>query len=116
MSTPTNLEECFQQLEKILSEEDRQMFIEEDKTGEDMTIRFHSGLGRWIRNNWGLWAQSGPLYEQMKTLGLEHPDDMSGVILTSYWRSLHGRPLGIKQQVEKHQAYWKRIRTCYEGS
>lgn len=109
MNIPSSLEECFLQLEKAFSSEERQLFMEENESGEGDVFQFHSGLGRWIRNHWGLWKQEGPLYEQLKVLGLEHADDMSSLILTSFWRSLHGRPLGVKQQVEKHQAYWKRV-------
>jgi hypothetical protein len=68
-------------------------------------IEYHHGLGTWIRNSWGLWSQ-GPLYWHFQLMGLEHPDDMSGVILTSFWRHLHDRPLDVEGQVRKYQLYW----------
>jgi hypothetical protein len=40
-------------------------------------------------------------------MGLEHPDDMSSVILTSLWRTLHGEPLRVDEQVKGYQAYWR---------
>jgi hypothetical protein len=32
---------------------------------------------------------------------------MSGTILTSLWRRLHGQPLRVEEQVVKYQEYWR---------
>src|SRR5437764_8049632 len=52
---PKDLENCYVELEKMLPEN----IIKEMKEGteEDM-IKFHHGLGTWLRNNWGLWGGS----------------------------------------------------------
>lgn len=100
---PRTLEECFVVLTKNLAPED----IERMRSGpEDDMVLYHHGLGTWIRNSWGLWKQ-GPLYQYFYRMGLRHPDDMSGVILTSFWRYLHARPLGVQEQVRSAQAYWR---------
>ena len=44
---PKTKEECFAQLDAMLSDEDKN----ELKNSEDV-IRFHFSLGMWIRNNW----------------------------------------------------------------
>lgn len=102
---PNNLEECFQALHKIAYDKD----IEEIKSRpeEDM-VEFHHTLGRWMRNNWGLWS-GGPLKDYFEKLGLWHPDDCSGLILTSFHRYLMKVPLDIEGQVAKYKEYWKQI-------
>jgi hypothetical protein len=75
-------------------------------TEEDM-IQYHFGLGMWMRNNWGLWGGSR-LSEYFNGIGIHHPDDMSGIILDSYWRKLHGKPIDLEGQVKYYEEYWRR--------
>ncbi len=65
----------------------------------------HFGVGMWMRNNWGLWG-GGPLARHFNDLGITHADDMSGIILKSYWLHLHGCPLRLEDQVGYYQGYW----------
>ncbi len=103
---PTNLSECFEQLNKILSEApDGDWFKEAE---EDEAIeQSHHGLGTWIRNNWGLWEDSGDLHKYFHRLGLNHPDDMSGVILKSYHRHLNDKDLELDGQIKYYAEFWK---------
>ena len=71
---------------------------------EDM-IQYHHGLGRWIRNNWELWAGSR-LAKYFNDIGINHPDDMSGIILDSYWRQLNEKPIKLDEQIKYYQEYW----------
>ncbi len=103
---PTDLEECFKELSKMLPAPE----VEKMKNGpEKDMINHHFGLGRWMRNNWGLWSQSR-LQEYFHKLGLRHPDDMSSVILTSFWRHLNNQPLKVEEQVAYYQEYWKKMK------
>ena len=96
---PTDLEDCFTALDALLSPED----IQTMKTGsEDDMIQYHFGLGMWIRNNWGLWGGSR-LAKWFNNIGINHPDDMSGIILHSYWRYLNSRPIELDEQVSDYQ-------------
>ena len=60
----------------------------------------HHSVGRWIRNQWGLW-QGSPLKEYFLELGVEHPDDMSGIIIRCFHRHLNGKPLDIENEAER---------------
>lgn len=103
---PTDLEDCFKELKKMLPAD----LVEKMKSApEKKMIKYHFGLGRWMRNNWGLWSQSR-LREYFKKLGLAHPDDMSSVILKSFWRHLNKKPLKVGEQVKYYQEYWKKIK------
>jgi len=84
---PKNLEECFIQLDKILKKIDKKEMVEL-KNSFGM-YKYHLGIGMWIRNNWGLWGGSR-LEQYFKSNGVQHPDDMSGIILTHYYDWLHG--------------------------
>ena len=64
------------------------------------------GLGMWIRNNWGLWKRK-KLADYFNTIGVYHPDDMSGIILTSYYRELNGENWKVDNQVENYKLFWK---------
>lgn len=104
---PTKLSECFEQLNTILSEApDGDWFKDADE--DDAIAQSHHGLGTWIRNNWGLWEENSELHSYFKKLGLKHPDDMSGVILTSYHRHLNGKELGLDEQVRYYIDFWKK--------
>jgi len=56
----------------------------------DDMIRYHHGLGTWIRNNWGLWGGSR-LQKYFSDKGITHPDEMSSVVLFHYHDWLNGK-------------------------
>jgi len=104
MKVPGTIEECFAELEKLLDEEE----LEEFKKAEESELAlYHFGLGMWIRNNWGLWLDS-PLAQYFKSIGVQHPDDMSAIILTSFHRHLNGKDLRLDEQVKYYQEYWEK--------
>ena len=103
---PKDLDDCFVELKKIFSKEE----LEKIKGGaEDQMIRYHHGLGMWLRNNWGLWKGSR-LSKWFNEKGIRHPDDMSGIILDSFWRHLHNKPIKLDEQVKHYQDYWTKAR------
>ena len=102
-SLPRTLDECL----VVLAKKTPAHTLEQMRRAPEADmVLYHHGLGTWMRNNWGLWAR-GPLYWHFYALGLEHPDDMSGVILDSFWRYLREEPLQVEEQVEKYQSYWR---------
>lgn len=104
---PAKLFECFELLDEMLKNSpDLEWF---KTTSEDEVIaESHHGLGSWIRNNWGLANKKGELYEYFKKLGLKHPDDMSGVILTSYHRQVSGAKINLSSQVRECINFWNK--------
>lgn len=62
-------------------------------------------IGLTMRNRWGLWAGS-ELAQWFNALGIGHPDDMSGIILHSYWRRLNGYPIELSKQVSFYRSWW----------
>lgn len=102
---PTNLDECIQACYQIATDEDLEDI--RARPEEDM-IEFHHTIGRWMRNEWGLWT-GGPLKDYFLNLGLWHPDDMSSLILKSFCRYVKSYPLKIEEQVEFYKRYWSKL-------
>lgn len=92
---PTTLAEAHAELERTLSAEELAKI--DAMESEDGMIRYHMGLGAGIRNSWGLWA-GGPLAKHMQELGFTHPDDMSGVILETFWCKRHGKDFRLAER------------------
>ena len=101
---PVNLEEAVLQLTKILPDTTQQKIF--SMTEDEFLGGSHFGLGMWIRNNWRLW-RGGKLANEFKSKGIFHPDDMSGIILTCYYRQLHTQDWKLNEQITFYQNYWK---------
>lgn len=91
---PKDLEDCMQQLDSMLSAEDKAYIQKEGAAA------VHFSLGMWMRNNWGLWGGSR-LQTYFLDNGLQHPDDMSGVILDCYVKHLRGEEVNYKRMLRK---------------
>ncbi len=85
---PKDLGECFVELDRLLKDVDKKEM--QSLTKRDDMIKYHMGLGMWMRNNWGLWGGSR-LQKYFTDKGVTHPDDMSSVVLFYYHDWLNGR-------------------------
>ncbi|MFH1876715.1 MAG: DUF6794 domain-containing protein [Candidatus Omnitrophota bacterium] len=107
---PKDLEDCFKELRTMLAP----ALIEEMKSGTESDMnKYHRSLGMWLRNNWGLWSDSR-LKKYFNDIGIHHPDDMSGIILTSFWRHLNNKPIQLQDQISYYRQYWKDMETDKE--
>lgn len=97
---PADLGESMLELDKILSEADKAEF--RSLPNRDETVKYHFGLGMWLRNNWHLWGGSR-LQKYFFDLGVIHPDDMSGIILEHYYDWLKGDTGSWKKWEEKRR-------------
>ncbi len=104
MSRPTTLDEAMQALMETLSVENQ---VELTRMKEEDLIRTHHGLGRWIRNNWGLWEDS-ELFWHMQSLGFTHPDDMSSSIIHEFWSRMNNLPSKLQEQIARYKEYWSK--------
>ena len=75
---PTNLKEAINEIDKIISEEDKEYLLEHG------ALSVHNSLGRWIRNEWKLWEDASELKCNMIKLGFIHPDDISNFIIEEF--------------------------------
>ncbi|MBX7223249.1 MAG: hypothetical protein K1Y36_25270 [Blastocatellia bacterium] len=69
-------------------------------TEKDM-LRYQPTIGTWMQNNWGGKCQGFATYGVSRSLNHElhsilHPDDVTGIVLQSFWRHLHRQPIHLK--------------------
>jgi len=105
---PATLDAAMVELEKLLGRSGVVEFKKKDP------IHFHHGLGTSLRNCWGLWAGGSALGKWFNQKGIQHPDDMSGIILTSFHRRLHKKPIDLDAQIKSYKDYWKKRQDDYE--
>jgi hypothetical protein len=108
MAKPTTIDECMIAFNEILSPEDQ---IEILKMEEEDLVSLHHGLGRWIRNNWGLWdeidtSSSNTLLRHMTGMGFQHPDDMSQTLIEEYWARMLNKPSKIQEKIAHYTEFW----------
>ncbi|QIA08837.1 DUF6794 domain-containing protein [Draconibacterium halophilum] len=101
---PKDLNDCFIQIDGFWNDSIKTKV--QSWTENEFCGNAHLGFGMWMRNNWGLWSGSR-LQVYFKDKGIYHPDDMSGIILTSYHRYLTGKDVELKKQIKEYKAYWK---------
>jgi hypothetical protein len=102
---PIDLNDCFKQMDSFWADSIKLQIRE--MTEDEFTAKAHFGIGMWLRNNWRLWGDSR-LSKYFNDLGILHPDDMSGIILTSYHRYLLGQDIKLEEQVSYYKEYWKK--------
>jgi hypothetical protein len=99
---PKDIKECHSELDKLIPKS----MIRDMKNGSlDNMATYHHGLGTWIRNNWGLWNVSR-LKKYLERQGFIHPDDMSKIILDTYWCHLNSKCWDYSEYVEYYKLYW----------
>lgn len=100
---PKNIEECFTELDKLLKPKDIKAL--KSLKEEEVISNYHHGLGTYLRNNWYLWGGSR-LSNYFKNLGIFHPDDISSIILRSYYRYLNQQEIKLDKQIKYYKDYW----------
>lgn len=103
---PKDLKDCFKKIDSFWNDSTKATV--KQWTEDEFIVKAHFGFGMWMRNNWQLWGGSR-LSKYFNNMGIFHPDDMSGIILTSYHRYLIGIDLNLEEQIKYYQDYWKKV-------
>jgi len=104
---PTDLNDCFKQLDSMFADSIKSKI--KVLTEDEFVGKYHFGFGMWMRNNWGLWKGS-ILSKYFNSIGIYHPDDMTGIIFDSYHRQLTGQAIRLTEQVKYYQDYWEKAK------
>jgi hypothetical protein len=107
---PYNLYEAIGALSLMHHESTKQKII--SMTEHEFTVNSHFGLGLWIRNNWGLW-QGSKLKDYFNSIGVFHPDEMSSIILTSYYRKHRDKDWDIDRYLKYYEDRWNEQKHFY---
>ena len=97
---PKNLTECIQMLDHILKKEDKEKA--KTLTESEFLIETYFGTGMGIRNEW-IRSGNPELVKFFLEEGVKHPDDMSAMILTSYYRHLLRKEIDFEGQISAHK-------------
>ena len=97
---PKNLTECIQMLDHIFKKEDKEKA--KTLTESEFLIETYFGTGMGIRNEW-IRSGNPELVKFFLDEGVKHPDDMSAMILTSYYRHLLGKEIDLEGQISVHK-------------
>jgi hypothetical protein len=103
MQQPKTLKEAIKLLPTLLPKSDLTIF---ENMQEEELYKFHHGLGRWLRNQWGLWSGSD-LQKEFIRLGINHADDMSSIIIILTHRKLNNKEAKLEILVEHYKHYWE---------
>lgn len=103
-AVPNTLDEAFAALDAMLTPPVREEFKKLPE--QEATVRAHMSVGLYIRNEWFRHGGSR-LPGYLHKLGARALDDMSDMVLTSYWRWLNGQPIRIEEQGACYQRWWK---------
>jgi hypothetical protein len=100
---PTTLEEAL----KVLKEAMTPLEITETKKLESSELHF--SLGMYLRNQWSLWDTKSKLNTWFyDTYGINHADDVSGIILECLLNDFNGKPRRDKILAKRFIAHWKK--------
>ncbi|MBI9056032.1 MAG: hypothetical protein JEY96_19805 [Bacteroidales bacterium] len=105
---PVDLNEALLYLECNWNESDKESFSK--MTEREASANYHFGTGMSIRNSWGLWNGDTEIVKYFHSLGIYHPDDISGIIITSFHRYLNKKELKLDDQVNYYKTYWKNLK------
>lgn len=60
-----------------------------------------------MRNAWGLWGGS-ELAQWFYERQIYHADDMSGIIVDSYHKTLVNEPINLDEQIKRYHKHWEK--------
>jgi hypothetical protein len=92
---PDTMEEAYRFLDAKLPPDQREKF--KQMTEREAVVSTHFNLGMYIRNEL-FYSGKSALPGLLHSLGARHPDDVSGMVLTSYWRYLNNKPIELEKQ------------------
>lgn len=102
---PKNLEETFNELSKLIKRKEQNKLLKNDES--EFLSSQHFRLGKYVRNEWGLW-KSSRLYLWFKDKGITHPDDISAIILKHYYRKNNKIEFNLDNEIIYYQQYWNK--------
>jgi hypothetical protein len=86
LDIPMTLNDSYLALNNLLNTDIKEDIKESSVNG---LIKYHMGLGMWIRNNW-IKQTNNRITKLLYDNGLRHPDDMSQIIIIGYHYYLNG--------------------------
>jgi hypothetical protein len=99
-----NLNGALNYLDVLLYDREKEQF--HSWSEEKFNDVLHHSLGRFLRNNLKLWDENSKLHKWFNMYSIYHPDDMSAIIMTTYYRRAHNLPEDFRGQCRKYIDFW----------
>lgn len=103
---PVTLDEAVEHIISKIPQEEIESVKE--MTKDKFMSNTHHSLGRFLRNEWGLWFNENEICKYFTSIGINHGDDRSGIILESVYRQVTGKPRDLEEQVNHYKEFWKK--------
>lgn len=102
---PKNIQETVDYIDN-LNIQDINYYLE-NKNEKDFLIKIYWGFGMYIRNSLGLWSEKSEIREWFKNnYFLEHPDDISHLILIYYYRVKNKKDTNLSDELNIIYKHW----------
>lgn len=102
---PNTLEKSVDALMCVLTDSEK-LFLSVDP---DAALILHHTRGRWIRNEFGLWLDESPLRDWFKEhYAVDHPDDISGMILEAVQARIRGNQYDAQARAESIVKFYEK--------
>jgi hypothetical protein len=99
---PKNLIEAVHQLIKIHNDSIKNNITKLSE--KEYMKKYYMSLGYQIRNNWKLWKKRSDIVKYFNSLEIYDPDEMSGIILKSYYRELKHEDWLLDEQLKYYKS------------
>jgi hypothetical protein len=98
---PTTIAEAVDLIVDGLDEKEREVIL----NNPSESMHFSAGMG--LRNGWGLWQKDSPVkLDAVKTYGIAHADDLSGLIMEWAWAKVRGEDFDPFVYCKKYEDHW----------
>lgn len=102
---PYNLDDAVKTLKEGLTPDD----IKEIKKETFDAAKVHFTVGMMLRNEWSLWEKDTILVKWFKkNYGIDHADDLSGLIIDCLVQDVQGKPRRDKELAKRYIDHWKK--------
>jgi len=102
---PVTLDEAIAIIKEGMTPEDHAAVIKPIFT----PAQLHFTVGLLVRNEWSLWDKETILVRWFKqTYGIDHADDICGLIFDCLHRDCLGQPRRDKELAKKYLDHWKK--------
>lgn len=106
-SLPKNINDCITQLDTCTNDTIKEWI--KCVTEREYVSTLHHGFGMYLRNNWGLWAESD-LAKYFNSIGIYHPDDMSSIILQCFHQFVNTKNYSVNEKIDYYKEYWNKLK------
>lgn len=98
---PTTVREAVEHIVAGMRDEDVEYVLKNDSSS------VHHTAGRATRNSWSLWDKTSPIVlDAIKTYGIAHGDDISGLIYEWVWAEVRCEPFDPQKAVLRYKDHW----------